>query len=168
MEENTKSKFELSLENGPHAQLARLAGNWQGTAKTWFEPDKLADESPASGSVTPVLGGRFALYQYKGEMMGKPLEGIAIIGYNLDKGGYQVAWVDSFHMGTGILLSEPTPGASDLSVLGSYSIPEMPEPWGWRTEIKLVNDTELVMTAYNIIPGEGESKATEVVYHKVK
>src|SRR6478752_3056693 len=110
MEENTKSKFELSLENGPHADLAKLVGNWEGTAKTWFEPDKVADESPASGSITLVLGGRFALYQYKGEMMGKPLEGIAIIGYSFDKASYQVAWVDSFHMGAGILFSESTPG----------------------------------------------------------
>lgn len=167
MEEAKKSKFEESLESGTHRDLSKLIGNWTGSAKTWFEPGKLADESPVSGSITSLLGGRFVLHQYKGSMMGKPLEGMAIIGYSFDKPGYQVAWVDSFHMSTGILFSEAQSGANGISVLGSYGGPELPVPWGWRTEIELVNDNELVMTAYNITPDGDASKATEVVYKRV-
>jgi hypothetical protein len=167
MEEPKKSKFQVSLESGIHLDLSKLVGNWEGTAKTWFEPDKVADESPVSGSITSLLDGRFVLYQYKGSMMGKPLEGMAIIGYSFDKPGYQVAWVDSFHMGTGILFSETQPGAKGISVLGSYGGPDIPIPWGWRTEIELVNGDALVMTAYNITPDGEEAKATEAILKRV-
>ncbi|MBW6474592.1 MAG: DUF1579 domain-containing protein [Anaerolineaceae bacterium] len=27
-----------------HPHLAALVGKWQGTTRTWFEPDQLADE----------------------------------------------------------------------------------------------------------------------------
>ena len=44
-------KLENSKTHGAHAQLARLIGEWEGTTKVWFEPDKVADESPVSGSM---------------------------------------------------------------------------------------------------------------------
>ena len=49
-------KFEMSKTEGAHYQLSRLAGEWQGTTKTWFEPDKLADESHMRGSMRLILG----------------------------------------------------------------------------------------------------------------
>jgi hypothetical protein len=50
--------------------------------RTWFEPDKLADESPWQGSIRRVLGGRFALHEYRGSLQGEPLEGLVVYGYN--------------------------------------------------------------------------------------
>lgn len=36
-----------------------LMGSWEGTCRTWFEPDKLADESKIKATIRPVPGGRF-------------------------------------------------------------------------------------------------------------
>ena len=71
-------KFEDSKSNGPHLVLATLAGEWKGTTKPWFEPGVIADESPMSGKMSAILGGRFILHEYKGEFTGKPVEGVAI------------------------------------------------------------------------------------------
>ena len=161
-----KSKFEISKESGEHFQLAKLAGNWEGMTKTWFEPDVLTDESPMTGSIKPVLDGRFMLHEYKGSLDGKPFEGIAIYGFDVANSKYQCAWVDSFHMSTGIMLSESTTPGS-FSVLGKYGSPEFPEPWGWRTTIELTGDGQLVLTAFNISPEGEESKAVETVYKRV-
>jgi len=62
-------KFETSKATGMHFQLSKLVGEWEGTAKTWFEPDKIADESPMRGSMRLVLGGRFIMHEYKGSMV---------------------------------------------------------------------------------------------------
>ena len=67
-------KFEASKTTGAHFRLSKLVGEWEGITKTWFEPDKIADESPMRGSVRLVLGGRFIVHEYKGSMGGKPLE----------------------------------------------------------------------------------------------
>ncbi|MGB2913327.1 MAG: DUF1579 family protein, partial [Pyrinomonadaceae bacterium] len=94
-------KLAESLENGPHANLAKFAGEWTGTTKTWFEPDVVADESPMSGTIKVILGGRFLMHEYSGSLQGKPFEGVAIFGFDIATNKFQMAWVDSFHMSTG-------------------------------------------------------------------
>jgi hypothetical protein len=162
-------KFEKSLADGPHFELSRLAGEWEGIARTWFEPGKLADESPVKGKIRSILGGRFVMHEYEGSLSNAPLQGIAIIGYHLALRKYQVAWVDSFHNGTAIMLSEGKRDTTEMNVTGSYAYvtPGLEQHWGWRTTIELVNEDELVLRAYNVSPEGQEDLATEAVYKRV-
>ncbi|MCF0071894.1 DUF1579 domain-containing protein [Dyadobacter sp. CY261] len=163
----SKSKFEASLETGVHHRLQSLAGTWQGITKTWFEPNVLADESEMTGRIKSILGGRFLLHEYQGSLNGKPFEGIAIYGFDIANNNFQIAWIDSFHMGTGTMLSNGTPTENGFSVLGQYSVPEYPNPWNWRTVAELQDADTLVITAYNISPEGQEDKATETIYKRV-
>ncbi len=161
-------KFETSIEEGIHARLNKMAGNWEGVARTWFQPDVIADESPVSGTIRPVLGGRFLLHEYEGSFAGKPLQGMVIYGYDLNTGSFQSAWIDSFHMGTGIMFSQQVKTEGDFSVYGSYQalMPEGQQEWGWRTDLELEDENTLVITAYNITPEGTETKATEIIYKR--
>jgi len=163
-------KFETSKATGAHFRLSKLVGEWEGITKTWFEPDKIADESPMRGSMRLVLGGRFIMHEYKGSMGDKPLEGIAIYGYHLELGKFQSAWIDSFHNGSAIMFSEGKKGDDGFKMLGSYAYvtTELEQHWGWRTEIEMLNDDEVKITAYNISPEGEEAKATETLYKKLK
>lgn len=164
----SKMKFLTSKEAGVHNKLAQLAGNWAGTTQTWFEPGVLADESAMKGQIKPVLDGRFMLHEYSGSINGKPFTGMALYGYDLGSGKFQTAWIDSFHMGTGIMLSQSGPGAETLDVTGSYIAgEEAAESWGWRTELAQPDENTLLIRAYNITPQGEESMATETVYKRV-
>ena len=55
---------ESSSPGGAHHRLNLLAGDWEGTTRTWFEPGVLADESPMAGRIRPLLGGRFIRHEY--------------------------------------------------------------------------------------------------------
>ncbi len=66
------------------------------------------------------------------------------------------------------MFSEGKRGDKDFSMLRSYAYvtPEAEQYWGWRTNIEIVSDDEIVITAYNISPEGEEVKATETVYKK--
>lgn len=158
-------KFETSLSEGIHKNLKSLEGNWKGTTRVWFEPGKLGDESPCTGTMRSVLGGRFLLHEYQGSLEGKPIEGIAIYGYSIGDNKLQCAWVDSFHNGTAIMFSENNQPQWPFSVLGGYG----QEPkWGWRTVIDRKSDDEITITMFNIEPGGKDEKAVEMEYVRVR
>lgn len=116
-----KAAFEASLAGGGHQRLARMAGQWSGTTRVWFEPDKPpASESPQHGSLRRVLGGRFVLHEYSTSFDGKEQQGIALIGLHLDEGAFECACIDSFHTGTAIMFSVAAAGDDPFAVLGSY------------------------------------------------
>ncbi len=162
-------RFQQSMAPGsPHHLLSRLVGEWEGTAKTWFEPDKLADESPISGTIRSILGGRFVLHEYTSQVMGSALSGMATLGYHLDEKRFTMSWIDTFHMGTGLMYSTSTaPGSEDrFSVLGSYADPKGGKPWGWRTDIEVLSPEQLVFTHHNITPDGKSAKAVEIQYRR--
>lgn len=158
-----EDKFKTSLESGNHHKLSQLAGDWEGTACVWFEPEKIGDESPVEGTIKPILGGRFMLLEYIGAFMGKPTGGMMWIGFSIAEEKYQCAWIDTGHMGTGIMLSEGANG-TDFNVLGSYGYAGMADRWGWRTTVELKDANTLIINAYNISPQGEEQKAVETVY----
>lgn len=157
-------KFEKSLNDGQHHFLKSLEGSYKGVTKVWFEPGVVGDESPCSGTLRSVLGGRFLLHEYSGSMQGKPIEGIAIMGCSLGDEKLQTAWVDSFHNGTAIMFSENNEITNGYSAMGWYG----KEPrWGWRTVIKSESANKIIITMYNIAPGGQDEKAVETIYERI-
>jgi hypothetical protein len=152
----------------PHHFLAQLAGGWTGISRLWFEPDTLANEAPLVGTIQIILEGRFALFLYQSSVEGEAQHGMFTFGYNTLLDRYEASWLDSFHNNTAIMFCTGSATDNGFLVLGSYPDPNGGPDWGWRTEVEVVDDDHLLITAYNILPEGGETRATEVQLTRVK
>ncbi|HSG43962.1 MAG TPA: DUF1579 domain-containing protein [Anaerolineales bacterium] len=161
----------MSLEQtseSPHHFLTQLAGGWTGTSRIWLEPEKLLSEAPIVGNIQVVLDGRFVMFLYQSSVEGEAQHGMFTFGYNTTKDRYEASWLDSWHNNTAIMFCVGSAIENGFQVLGGYPDPTEGPDWGWRTEVELVDEDNLTITAYNIMPNGEEAKATEAKLTRLK
>ena len=126
----------------------------------------MADQSAMTAKAKMVLDGSFLILEYTGEIEGKPFEGIYICGFDIPNNIFQVSWIDSFHMGTGMMLLTGAATNNNFNVKGTYTAPHMPEPWGWRIRFELTENDELHIISHNISPEGQEELATATILNR--
>lgn len=150
-----------------HQKMAASAGDWTTTGKMWMDPSAPPTELKGSAKFRMVLGGRFQVQEYTGDMMGMPFEGFGIGGYDNATKKYSSLWMDS--MGTGMMFASGT--ADDKGVV--TQIGKMSDPRGIEYDIREViahKDAD-TMTFELHMKGpdtKGEQKVMELTYTRKK
>lgn len=143
--------------------MEQLVGEWTGTNLLRLEPGVPDRITPSSLSVSTVAGGRFISLTYTWSFDGAPQEGFMMVGYDKSDGLATVAWGDSWHQNSKVMLSEGViHDDGEVDVKGYYGVPGQ-TPWGWRTTIK-PTPTGLLLEMYNCEPDAPEELAVRGDY----
>jgi len=100
-EASMKKWMEAMTPGDMHKMLAANAGTWKAQTIYWMAPGGEPQKSEATATGEMILGGRYLVSKYSGNMWGMPFEGMEIAGYDNTAKTFNSTWVDN--MGTGML-----------------------------------------------------------------
>lgn len=152
-------------ELGPqHKQLATRVGAWDVVTKCTMDPAAPPQESRGVSKVKTVLGNRWIIEEFEGQMpeMG-PFSGMGITGYDNVKKKYVNFWLDT--MGTGAMISEGTADASGKTITytGSYDDPIQGKKTV-RSVARFVSESKHTFEMFDTGPDGKEFKNLDIVY----
>jgi hypothetical protein len=168
-EEMMKAYEAAAAPGQAHAMLAKSAGRWNATVKSWHDPAGEPMVSTGTEDAEMIFGGRYLKSHFKGSMMGQAYEGMGTMGYDNGKKKYVGTWFDS--MGTGIMSYEGDYDAQkkELVCLGSYVDPVMGMESKVRLVTRFVSDDEHVFEFWGPDPASGKQlKWMEIAYKRAK
>lgn len=141
--------------------IGQLIGKWNGTVSTWTQPQLPAMTGEISGVFSKVLDGRSVLYEYNSNLDDHRSDGMAVIGKDITDGRLRMAWVDTFHTSSDLMiLEEKDSKPGELLLGGSYGAG--PETWGWRMVFRPLGDDELFIGHFNVTPDGQQHRAVEI------
>lgn len=80
----------------PHKLLAAMAGDWDVETKYWMGgPGSEVSVTKGTTTMKMILGGLFLQQELTSEVMGMPMHGIGITGYDNTKQKYVAYWIDN-------------------------------------------------------------------------
>jgi hypothetical protein len=162
------AKMAKAATPGPqHAMLAKMAGDWDCTAKYQMDPSQPMQEEKTSSSITTLMDGRYVQETASGQMMGAPFNGMGIYGYDNVIGKYVSTWIDN--MGTGIMKSEGVADGNKINWVGTMSDPMTGKVSKARMVTTITDDDHHTMEMYGVPPGgKKEMKMMTLEYSRKK
>jgi hypothetical protein len=94
-EEMQKMMDEMSRPVEQHKTLTADAGTWTADVTAWMDPGKPPEKSQGTSTVRSICNGLYKLEEFKGQAMGRPFEGLSVVGYSKDKQKWFGFWCDS-------------------------------------------------------------------------
>lgn len=142
--------------------LAKRAGNYTRVIKFVGQPG----EWKGTSKISAILGSRFIMEENHDQVMGRPVEGIRILGYDNASKHYEM--ISMYTMSTGITKFTGTSNDGgrtvDYSAMSSEPQGEVP----LHALIRQVNDNEFVVTLSTRTP-DGQFKSfQETTYTRAK
>ena len=96
----------MAMPGKPHEHLQEMVGKYK-TKCTWMIPGTESEMTEdGTAEFKSILGGRYVTQEFHGKMMGEPMEGFGIMGYDNAAKKFVGVWLDN--MSTAMLLTEGT------------------------------------------------------------
>jgi len=167
--EMMKAWMDFATPGPEHAWMAKQAGTWVAdSVLQWMDPSQPPTVSKATDVVTMAINGLYQMTDFSSTMMGQPMQGHGIMGFDKMKKKFVLSWIDN--MGSGIVRMEGSydEATKTLSMAGKQSDPGMKAETDIRQELKFHDDNSYTMSMYGTGHDGKEAKFMEGTFKRKK
>lgn len=159
-----EAMMKIATPGPEHVELARMVGSWKVSARAYMTPGSAPVPFEATATTRTELGGRYVVENFSGSMMGQPMEGLLIMGYDNRLERYHSVWRDTWSTeAVHAYGPAPAPG-DDLELSGVIRDLLTPEGRAYRHVTRWLDDDHYKFLLYDTAPDGTEWLALEMSY----
>lgn len=165
-DEQMKKWQEYMTPGDMHKMLSKGTGSWKAQTTFWMAPSTEPTKSEATANGEMILGGRYLVTKFTGNMMGMPFEGMSIEGYDNAAKTFNSTWIDN--MGTGMMNMTGTydAAAKQTTYTGKMLDPMTGKWCDMREVFTFISDSSTKMEMYGPDESGKEFKTMEIMFTK--
>ncbi len=152
-----------------HERLNPLVGEFNATSTFWMSPDAPPMRSEGTMHAQWILGNRFILGQYRGDLKGMPFEGLNLMGFDKTRNQYTGTWADN--MGTHLLplgFGHSSPDGRTITMKRTMLNPSSNEMVHIREVTTIADNDNHTLEMWEVGSNGKEFRTLEVQYSRVK
>jgi hypothetical protein len=169
MQKQYAQYMEMMKPGKLHGWLKQLLGEWNTTTRMTMGPGLPPQESKGTSRFSWAVEGKWLRQEVEGQVMGVPMKGFGVLGYDNFKKRFVGSWFDSF--GTALLTFEGSLDQSgkELSLWGSMDEPLTGEhDKAVRYTYRIAGEEKVVFEIHDLAIGGEKTKVIEVEFVRKK
>lgn len=170
MDEMMQKWMETIKPGEPHKGFNDFVGSWETTTSIWMQGhDAPPTVTKGTAEFKMIMDGRYLLQETTGEMMGMPMTGMGVTGYDNFNKKYVSFWIDN--MSTAMYTSEGSfdPTGKVMSLYGKMDEPMTGEhDKNVKYVSRMVGPDKQIFEVHDLAIPEPNTKVVEVVYTRKK
>lgn len=147
-----------------HQKLKSLAGSWDVQIKFWADPKAPPMEMKGKSEMKMVLGDRYLVNEFSGDMGGQPFSGIGYVAYNNVLKKYEQVWMDS--QSTGFITGSGPAGKDGSITFTNTSTNSLRNKTDKSRDVWRIEGDKKIVSEMWMPPAKGgkEFKQLEITY----
>jgi hypothetical protein len=146
-----------------HEIMAKLAGDWKTVHKFWMDPAGKPMSSEGTAKTEMILGGRYQMSKFSGSVMGMPMEGVWMMGFDNVSQEFTAVWIDNMGTGTAIAKGKYDESSKTISLDGNMIDPISKMDMKFKQYLKMIDDNHYNMEMKLNVNGQ-EFKSMEIEF----
>ena len=161
--EEMKVWTEYMTPSSMHEMMAKSAGDWKTINKYWMDPSGEAMVTEGTAKIEMILGGRYQVSNHAGIIMGMPMEGMSLMGYDNATQEFTAVWVDNVGTGIAIAKGKYDESTKTITMDGTMVDPISKADMNFKQYMKIIDDNHQTLEMFLIYNGQ-EFKSLEIEY----
>jgi len=146
-----------------HNMLASQVGDWKTISRYWMDQSAEPMTYEGSAKTEMILDGRYQKTNHSAEVMGMPMEGISLMGFDNLTQEFTAIWIDNLGTGTAVAKGKFDKKSNSIIMNGTMVDPMAKGEVNVKEIMKIIDDNHWVFEMYLNYEGK-DVKSMEIEF----